>query len=62
MNGETGQVVRFEEKAACEVCGRFGAYLFEGKALCGECYEASGSCCQEVVKDGEQPCGTAGEV
>ena len=47
MSSDTEQKLRFEEEAVCEVCGIFGAYLFEGKTLCGECYEASGSCCQE---------------
>jgi hypothetical protein len=54
MNGEANQELRFDEEAACEVCGRFGAYLFEGKTLCAECYEASGSCCPEFTKEEEQ--------
>jgi len=47
MKGETKQEPLFDAETACEVCGRFGAYLFEGKTLCAECYEASGSCCPE---------------
>ena len=54
MNGETKQAVRFNQEAVCEVCGRFGAYLFESKTLCAECYEASGSCCAEFTKEEEQ--------
>ena len=47
MNGEANQAIRLDEDAVCEGCGRFGAYPFEGKSLCAECYEASGSCCPE---------------
>lgn len=47
MSSDTEQKLPFEDEAVCEVCGRFGAYLFEGKTLCAECYEASGSCCPE---------------
>jgi len=54
MNGEAIQAIRFDEEAVCEVCGRFGAYPFEGKTLCAECYEASGSCCPEFTKEKEQ--------
>jgi hypothetical protein len=43
--------VKFDEKAVCEVCGRFGAYLFDGERLCAECYEGRGSCCPEFGKD-----------
>jgi hypothetical protein len=39
--------IRFDEEAACEQCGRFGAYQFDGKLLCAECYEQHGSCCPE---------------
>lgn len=39
--------VRFDENAACERCGRFGVFAFEGEKLCAECYGASGSCCAE---------------
>ena len=51
MSADREEKLRFEEEAVCEVCGRFGAYLFEGKTLCAECYETSGSCCQEPSPD-----------
>ena len=51
MSSETEQQLRFEEEAVCEVCGRFGAYPFEGKTLCAECYEARGSCCPESATE-----------
>ena len=43
MSNET----RYDENATCTGCGRFGAYLFDGEQLCGECYEKRGSCCPE---------------
>lgn len=39
--------VRFDERAVCDRCGRFGAYLFEGERLCADCYEMRSSCCPE---------------
>lgn len=39
--------VKFDERATCRRCGRFGAYLFDGARLCGDCYEQHGSCCPE---------------
>ena len=36
---------RIDPKVVCEACGCFGAYPFEGEALCGECYAGRGSCC-----------------
>ena len=53
-SGDTEQKVRFEEDAVCEVCGRYGAYVFDGKTLCAECYEASGSCCPEFAREDDQ--------
>lgn len=46
--------VKFDENATCESCGVFGAYLFDGKHLCAECYGARGSCCSE--SDPEAAC------
>jgi hypothetical protein len=43
--------LQFDERATCERCGRFGAYLFDGEALCAECYETRGSCCPEFGAD-----------
>ena len=37
--------LEFKEDAACEGCGQFGAYAFDGGQFCGGCYEALGSCC-----------------
>jgi hypothetical protein len=31
--------------AACEACGAFGAFRFDGETLCAECYAGRGSCC-----------------
>lgn len=44
--------VKFDEHVPCEVCGRFGAYLFDGEHLCADCYETRGSCCQECEQEG----------
>jgi hypothetical protein len=43
--------VRFDENLACERCGRFGAYQFDGERVCAECYELRGSCCPEFGRD-----------
>lgn len=51
--------VRFDDSAACERCGRFGAYRFDGESLCGGCYELRGSCCPEFGGDdawGQRSC------
>jgi hypothetical protein len=39
--------VEFKQELACDVCGCFGAFVFDGKNLCTDCYEAHGSCCPE---------------
>jgi hypothetical protein len=52
MSDERG--IQFQEDAVCEVCGRYGAYAFEGKTLCAECYESSGSCCPEFEKESDK--------
>jgi hypothetical protein len=36
-----------QERAACDCCGRFGAYDFGDQSLCVDCYEGAGSCCPE---------------
>lgn len=43
--------VRFDESAACDTCGRFGAFRFDGGCLCADCYEKRGSCCPEFGSD-----------
>lgn len=43
--------VRFDENLACERCGRFGAYQFDGERVCADCYELRGSCCPEFGQD-----------
>jgi hypothetical protein len=40
--------IRFDENATCEKCGCFGAYGFDGKVLCLDCYGEHGSCCSEL--------------
>lgn len=37
----------FNPDTACDSCGRFGAFEFDGHQLCHECYELRGSCCPE---------------
>lgn len=34
-----------DPEAACDACGRFGAFRFETETLCGDCYAGRGSCC-----------------
>lgn len=36
---------RLDPKLSCDACGVFGAYAFEGEALCGDCYANRGACC-----------------
>ncbi|MBI3881766.1 MAG: hypothetical protein HY301_17085 [Verrucomicrobia bacterium] len=36
--------VSLDPDAACDACGKFGAFTFDGRTLCGDCYESSGSC------------------
>jgi hypothetical protein len=43
--------LRLDENAACDRCGKFGAYVIDDRALCPECYAGSGSCCPEFGKD-----------
>ena len=43
--------LKFNEGIACEACGQFGAYEFDGRRLCAECYEKCGSCCPEFGAD-----------
>src|SRR5688572_28065419 len=45
VSSETERKPRLQEDAVCEVCGKYGAYVFDGKTLCVDCYEAAGSCC-----------------
>jgi hypothetical protein len=36
-----------EPALSCNECGKFGAYVFDGGQLCGDCLHARGSCCAE---------------
>ncbi len=36
--------VRPSEEITCDVCGRYGAYAFEGRSLCADCCATAGSC------------------
>ena len=45
--------VEFQETASCDVCGRFGAFEFDGRKLCPDCYEGCGSCCPEFGRKEE---------
>jgi hypothetical protein len=41
------EAIHYNEKTACEICGRYGAYEFEEHPLCMDCYQNQGSCCPE---------------
>lgn len=43
--------LRLDENAACDTCGKFGAYHVDERTLCPECYTGCGSCCPEFGKD-----------
>jgi hypothetical protein len=52
MNGpESKNGLRYDEAAACERCGKFGAFDVGERWLCATCYEESGSCCPEFGAD-----------
>lgn len=39
--------LKLDDHAACDTCGRFGAFRFEGETICPECYATRGACCAE---------------
>jgi hypothetical protein len=45
--------VILDAQRACDQCGRFGAFVFDGRHLCGDCYDSCGSCCPEFGRDRE---------
>jgi len=36
--------VRPSDELTCDGCGRFGAYAFDGRALCEDCCATAGTC------------------
>jgi hypothetical protein len=50
---ESQQKQVINEEAACERCGRFGAFQIGTTFLCQDCYVESGSCCPEFGADAE---------
>jgi hypothetical protein len=51
MSEEQDNKAPFSEGEPCERCGKFGAYQFDGKSLCSDCYQGCGSCCPEFGAD-----------
>jgi hypothetical protein len=49
----------FDENAVCDLCGRFGAWQFDQRMLCADCYQNQCSCCPEFGE--EEEANTAGE-
>ena len=43
----TGAAPSANANVACDECGAFGAFVFEGANLCSRCYSEQGSCCHE---------------
>lgn len=39
--------VSLDSNRTCDECGATGAYVFDGQALCLNCYTGRGSCCAE---------------
>ncbi len=39
------------EDLACDECGRYGVFIFDGHKLCPACYATGGSCCPEFGRD-----------
>jgi len=50
-SGVVDDRIRLDENAACDRCGRFGAYQVGDRQLCPGRYEGCGSCCPEFGKD-----------
>ena len=50
-NQEESKKVELNEDVACDVCGKFGAFKFEERQLCVDCYGSYGSCCPEFGKE-----------
>lgn len=48
--------VRFNESVACTACGQFGAYEFDSRHLCADCYAARGACCAEASHEPHWEC------
>ena len=44
--------LRLEPDAACDACGEFGAFRFDGETLCADCYAGRGSCCSAEFSGG----------
>lgn len=42
---------RLDETAVCDSCGSIGAYRFDDRFLCLDCYSGRSSCCPEFGKD-----------
>ena len=40
---------------ACDKCGAFGAYVWDGVNLCLQCYTEQGSCCAESEEPDAEP-------
>jgi hypothetical protein len=43
--------MRLDENAACDECGKYGAFAVSGRFLCADCFQSAGSCCPEFGKD-----------
>jgi hypothetical protein len=43
--------VKFNDNAACDVCGRFGSAEIGDRRLCVDCCEGCDSCCAESTMD-----------
>lgn len=39
--------IKYNPKAVCDYCGKFGAYDLGDHHLCSDCYCERGSCCLE---------------
>lgn len=50
-NHPAASAPRFDETAACDECGHFGAFDLSGRMLCQDCYQGACSCCPEFGKD-----------
>ncbi len=49
-------------EVVCERCGVYGAYVWEGAALCLQCTIEQGSCCPEFEGTSREPAPDAPEA
>jgi|GEM_PF-2606601 len=50
-SGSVAEPAKENQDLQCDECGKFGAYAFDTKNLCTDCYALRCSCCPEFGKE-----------